>query len=136
MATLTALLSTTAGLVGAVAALVAALAGLVAGIVKWSRTGARLAKIEAAIADLVSKVGTLKKRVDRMTTQAQVNDKVESVRSCLLPEHANADELEELKAEVATMRANHEVEMRRLNYAFGQVENSVKLIVDGKVKFQ
>lgn len=144
MATLTALLSTTAGLVGAVAALVAALAGLAAAIVKWSRTGTRLTKLEmkldaklemkldATLGELTNKLAAIKKRVDRIDTQAKVNAEVESVRSSLIPEHADAAELEELQGEVETLKGA----LSQLGSSFTEINTTLRLILDGKVKLQ
>lgn len=136
MASLLAFLSTTTGLLVAAGALVGALAALVTALVKLSGTRTRLGKLEKEHTEIRSSLVTLKRRQDRHDAQARVDAKVESVRSSLLPEHADAAELDELRAEVAALKNTYEAEMRRLNYAFGQIEGSVRLLVDGKVKLQ
>lgn len=136
MATLSAFLSTTAGLLVAIGAVFGALGGLLTTIIKLLGTRSRLAKLEANVTEIQKLVTGLEKRLKRLTDQIKQDAQVESVRTSLLPEHANADDVDELRAEQSRLKLTYESQMRDLATGFAEIKTQLRLIIDGKVKIQ
>ena len=125
----------------AVAAVLGAVGGLVTAMVKLVGTRARLARLEAGMVDVGKALTLLRKRIDRRDMQSRVSAEVESVRSSMTPEHADADDVAELRSEITELRAELAVQRSKLatdaqqiQLALKGIETTTNLILDGKLK--
>lgn len=133
-ASVLAFLQTTTGLLVALASLLAALGAIVGLVVKFVGTRSRLKQIETTLAVLVKQVESFKRQQLVNRTSERVLAKVEGRPS--VHDMAEADDLEELRAEVAALRAKQEDELRRLDVAFKGIETTLGHIVNGRMKLQ
>lgn len=136
MATLQAWLQTTTGFLVALGALIAAISGLIAALAKLFATRSRLAKLEKASAEQARTNALVKRRLDLISNRVKTDNAVESVRTSLLPEHADAAELEELKARVGEIDAKYTAEMHALSLSFREIHTTLGHLLTGKLKIQ
>lgn len=136
MAVLQAWLQTTTGFLVALGALVAALAGMITSVTKLFATRSRLTKLEKALVDQVRTNALTKRRLDQLSNRVKTDSAVESVRTSLLPEHAEAAEVEELKTRVDVLDAKYTTEMHALSLSFAEIKTTLGHLLNGKLKIQ